>query len=100
MPLNPETGFVTLPEVVTDELAGKFGEISLFNHHADFELQSAYNSNSTSPWATACEPATQPSHEVPHSTSSAVTAAGAALSRASAVTTSSAAAAAVGSVLS
>jgi hypothetical protein len=26
---NPETGFMTLPEVVTGELAGKFGEISL-----------------------------------------------------------------------
>jgi hypothetical protein len=39
---------VTLPEVVTGELAGKFGEISLFNHHADFELESASNSNSTS----------------------------------------------------
>jgi hypothetical protein len=31
MPPNPETGLVTLPEVVTGELAGKFGEISLFN---------------------------------------------------------------------
>jgi hypothetical protein len=29
MPPNPETGLVTLPEVVTGELAGKFGEISL-----------------------------------------------------------------------
>jgi hypothetical protein len=57
---------VTLSEVVTGELAGKFGEISLFNHHADFELESASNSNSTSPWAIACEPATQPSHVVPH----------------------------------
>jgi hypothetical protein len=56
---------VMLPEVVTGELAGKFGEISLFNHHADFELESASNSNSTSPWAIACEPATQPSHVVP-----------------------------------
>jgi hypothetical protein len=28
---NPETGLVMLPEVVTGELAGKFGEISLFN---------------------------------------------------------------------
>jgi hypothetical protein len=65
MPPNPETGFVTLPEVVTGELAGKFGEISLFNHHADFELESTSNSNSTSPWAIACEPATQPSHVVP-----------------------------------
>jgi hypothetical protein len=62
---NPKTGFVTLPEVVTDELAGKFGEISLFNHHADFELESASNSNSTFPWAIACEPATQPSQAVP-----------------------------------
>jgi hypothetical protein len=35
MPPNPETGFVTLPEVVTGELAGKFGEISLLDQHAD-----------------------------------------------------------------
>jgi hypothetical protein len=62
MPPNPETGLVTLPEVVTGELAGKFGEISLFDLHADFELGSASNSNSTSPWATVCEPAAQPSH--------------------------------------
>jgi hypothetical protein len=55
---------VTLPEVVTGELAGKFGEISLFDQHADFELGSASNSNSTSPWAIACEPATQPSYVV------------------------------------
>jgi hypothetical protein len=60
---------VTLPEVVTGELAGKFGEISLFNRHADFELESASNSNSTSPWAISCEPAAQPSHVVPHPTS-------------------------------
>jgi hypothetical protein len=57
---------VTLPEVVTGELAGKFGEISLFDQHADFELGSASNSNSTSPWATVCEPAAQPSHADPH----------------------------------
>jgi hypothetical protein len=56
---------VTLPEVFTGELAGKFGEISLFNYHADFELESAFNSNSTSPWAIACEPAAQPSQAVP-----------------------------------
>jgi hypothetical protein len=62
---NPKTGLVTLPEVVTDELAGKFGEISLFNHHADFELESVSNSNSTSPWAIACELASQPSQAVP-----------------------------------
>jgi hypothetical protein len=65
MPPNPKTGFVTLPEVVAGELAGKFGEILLFNHHADFELESASNSNSTSPWAIACEPAAQPSQAVP-----------------------------------
>jgi hypothetical protein len=57
MPPNPETGFVMLPEVITGDLAGKFGEISLFNQHADFELGSASNSNSTSPWAIVCEPA-------------------------------------------
>jgi hypothetical protein len=62
---NPKTGFVTLPEVVTGELAGKFGEISLFNHHADFELESVSNSNSTSPWAITCELAAQPSQAVP-----------------------------------
>jgi hypothetical protein len=55
---------VTLPEVVTGELAGKFGEISLFDQHADFELGSASNSNPTSPWDIACEPATQPSYVV------------------------------------
>jgi hypothetical protein len=58
---NPETGLVTLPEVVTSNLTGKFGEISLYNQHADYELGSDSNSNSTSPWAVACEPATQPS---------------------------------------
>jgi hypothetical protein len=49
------------PEVVTAELTGKFDEISLFNQHADLELGSASNSNSTSPWAIACEPAIEPS---------------------------------------
>jgi hypothetical protein len=62
---NPKTGLVALPEAVTGELAGKFGETSLFNHHADFELESVSNSNSTSPWAIACEPAAQPSQAVP-----------------------------------
>jgi hypothetical protein len=52
---------VTLPEVVTGELARKFGEISLFNQHADFELGSASNLNSTSSWAIACELAIEPS---------------------------------------
>jgi hypothetical protein len=61
MPPNPETGLVTLPEVVTGNLAGKFGEISHYNQHADFELGSDSNSNSTSPWAIVCESATQSS---------------------------------------
>jgi hypothetical protein len=58
---DPSTGLVTLPEVVTGELAGKFSEISLYNQHDDFEFGSSSNSNSTSPWAIACEPATEPS---------------------------------------
>jgi hypothetical protein len=58
---TPKTGLVTLPEVVTGNLAGKFGEISLYNQHADFKLGSASNSNLTSPWAIVCESATQPS---------------------------------------
>jgi hypothetical protein len=57
---NPSTGLVTLPEVVKGELTGKFGEISLYNQHVDFELGSASNSNSTSPWAIACVPSTEP----------------------------------------
>jgi hypothetical protein len=59
--LNPSTGLVTLPEIVTGELAGKFGEISLYNQHTDFELGSDSNSNSTSPWAITCELAIEPS---------------------------------------
>jgi hypothetical protein len=61
MPPNPEIGLVTLPEVVTGNLAGKFGEISLYKKHADFELGPDSNSNLTSPWAIVCESATQPS---------------------------------------
>jgi hypothetical protein len=61
MPPNPETGLMTLPEVVTGNLARKFSEISLYNQHTDFELGSNSNSNSTSPWAIVCESATQPS---------------------------------------
>jgi hypothetical protein len=60
---NPKTGLVTLPEVITGTLAGKFGEISLYNQHADFELGSPSNSNSTSPGAITCEPATESSCE-------------------------------------
>jgi hypothetical protein len=51
---NPSKGPVTLPEVVTGELAGKLDKNSLYNQHADFELGSNSNSNSTSPWAIAC----------------------------------------------
>jgi hypothetical protein len=51
---NPKTGLVTLPEVIMGNLTGKFGEILLYNQHADFESGSASNSNSTSPWAIAC----------------------------------------------
>jgi hypothetical protein len=58
---NPRNGLVTLPEVITGDLAGKFGEILLYNQHADFDSGSASNSNSTSPWVTACELATEPS---------------------------------------
>jgi hypothetical protein len=61
MPPNPKIGLVTLPEVVTSDLARKFGEISLYNQHADFKLGSDSNSNSTSPWAIASEPAIEPS---------------------------------------
>jgi hypothetical protein len=57
MPPNPKIGLVTFPEVVTGDLTGKFGEISLYNQHADFELGSDSNSNSTSLWAIACETA-------------------------------------------
>jgi hypothetical protein len=58
---NLSTGLVTLPEVVTGELAGKFGEILLYNQHANFELGPDSNPNSTSPWAIACETAIEPS---------------------------------------
>jgi hypothetical protein len=60
MASNPKTGLVTLPEVIMGDLAGKFGEISLYNQHVDFESGSASNSNSTSPWVIACESATEP----------------------------------------
>jgi hypothetical protein len=58
---NPSTGLVTLPEVITGDLAGRFGEISLYNQRADFEFGSASNSNSTSSCAITCESAIEPS---------------------------------------
>jgi hypothetical protein len=61
MPPNPKTGLVTLPEAVTGNLVGKFGKISLYNQYTDFKLGSASNSNSSSPWAIACESAIQAS---------------------------------------
>jgi hypothetical protein len=61
MAANPSIELVTLPKVIARDLVGKFGEISLYNQHADFEFGSASNSNSTSPWAIACESATEPS---------------------------------------
>jgi hypothetical protein len=51
---DPETGLVTLPEVVTNHLIEKFGEFSLCNQVTDFKLGST--SNSTSPWIVTCEP--------------------------------------------
>jgi hypothetical protein len=60
---------VTLPEVITGDLAEQFSEISLYNQHTDFESRSASNSNSTSSWVTACESATEPSCADAHSTS-------------------------------
>jgi hypothetical protein len=61
MPPNLKTGLVMLLEVVMGDLTGKFGKISLYNQHADFELGSDSNSNSTSPWAIACKSAIEPS---------------------------------------
>jgi hypothetical protein len=63
MTTNPETGLVTLLEVITGTVAGKFGKISLYNQNTDFKSGSTSNSNSTSPWVIACEPATEPSCE-------------------------------------
>jgi hypothetical protein len=57
---NPMTGLVTLPVVITGNLTEKYGEISLYNQHADFESGSS-NSNSTSQWVITCESATGPS---------------------------------------
>jgi hypothetical protein len=61
---NPKTGHMTLREVVSGTLARKFGEISLYNQHADFEYGSVSNSNSMSPWVIVCEPAPEPSCEI------------------------------------
>jgi hypothetical protein len=60
---NPKIGLVTLPEVITGDLTGKFGEISLYSQHADFESGSASNSNSTSGSATEPSCVDVPLHE-------------------------------------
>jgi hypothetical protein len=65
MPPNPETGLMTLPEVITGNLTGKFGEILLHNQHAEYELGPASNSNSTSPWAIVCEPVLTDKRRIP-----------------------------------
>jgi hypothetical protein len=57
---NPKTRLVTLPKLIMGNLTGKFSEISLYNQHADFESGFTSNSNSTSPWAIAYQPATKP----------------------------------------
>jgi hypothetical protein len=36
---NPQTSLVTLPDIITGELAGKFSEISLFNHQVRLQLE-------------------------------------------------------------
>jgi hypothetical protein len=59
-----ETGLVTLPEVVAGPLVEKFGKVSRCNQVADFEIGSNSNSNSTSPWIIACEPAPELSREM------------------------------------
>jgi hypothetical protein len=60
---NPKIGLVSLPEVITGTLVRKFGEISLYNQHADFEFGSASNSNSMFSRVVACELATELSCE-------------------------------------
>jgi hypothetical protein len=57
---DPETGLVTLPEVITGPLVEKFGDFSLYNQVTDFEIGSDSNLNSTSPWIESCEPTPKP----------------------------------------
>jgi hypothetical protein len=59
-----ETRFVMLLEVVAGPLVEKFDKFSLCNQVADFKIGSNSNSNSTSPWIVACEPALEPSCEM------------------------------------
>jgi hypothetical protein len=61
---NPKNGLVTLSEDITRTIAGKFGEISLYSQHTDFEYGSISNSNLMFPWVIACEMAPEPSCEI------------------------------------
>jgi hypothetical protein len=61
---NPKTGLVMLLEVITSTLAGKIGEILLYNQHANFEYGSTSNSNSTPPRVVLCDLAPEPSCEI------------------------------------
>jgi hypothetical protein len=58
---DSETGLVTFTEEVTGQLVEKFGEFSLCNQVANFEIETASSSNSTSPWIKPCEPTLEPS---------------------------------------
>jgi hypothetical protein len=58
---NLKTWLMTLPEVITGDIVRKFGTTSVYNQHVDFVSGSSSNWNSTSPWAIAYEPATEPS---------------------------------------
>jgi hypothetical protein len=65
---DPETGFVTLPEVATNQLVEELDKISLYNQAADFEFGSTSNLNSTTTWVEPHELAPKPSCEpvLPH----------------------------------
>ena len=57
---DPESGFVTLPEASTDQLAENFGEILLSDPIR--ELEPEFESNPTPPhtWSEPCELAPEP----------------------------------------
>jgi hypothetical protein len=65
---------VTLPEVIMGTLVEKFGEISLYNQHADFEYGSVSNSSSTSPGSSHVSRLLSHRVRSPHSTSTSYTA--------------------------
>jgi hypothetical protein len=61
MTSDPETGFMTLPEVVADQLIEKFDEFSLSNNGTNFEFGSVSNSTSMSTWVEPRKLALEPS---------------------------------------